>query len=38
MKGKVHRKVVSPALAYGLEAVALTRRQEAALEEPKQKM
>ena len=32
MKGKVYKTVVRPAMLYGLEAVALTKRQEAELE------
>ena len=32
MKGKVYNTVVRPAMLYGMETVALTRRQEAELE------
>ena len=32
MKGKVYRMAVRPAMLYGLETVALTKRQEAEME------
>ncbi|KAI5109305.1 hypothetical protein C0J45_0702, partial [Silurus meridionalis] len=38
MKGKVYSSVVRPAMMYGLETVALSKRQEAALEEAELKM
>ena len=38
MKGKVYKTVVRPAMLYGLEAVALTKRQEAELEVAELKM
>ena len=31
-KGKVYKVTVRPAMLYGLETVALTKRQEAAME------
>ena len=38
VKGKVYKTVVRPAMLYGLEAVALTKRQEAELEVAELKM
>ena len=38
LKGKIHRTVVRPAMMYGLETVALTKRQEAELEVAEMKM
>ena len=38
VKGKVYKMVVRPAMLYGLEAVALTKRQEAELEVAELKM
>ncbi|KAI5085502.1 hypothetical protein C0J45_2268, partial [Silurus meridionalis] len=38
MKGKVYRTVVLPAMLYGLETVALSKRQEAELEVAELKM
>ena len=38
MKGKVYKTVVRPAMMYGLEAVAMTKRQEAELEVAELKM
>ena len=38
MKGKVYKTVVRPAMLYGLEAVALTKRQEVELEVAELKM
>ena len=38
MKGKVYKTVVRPAMLYGLEAAALTKRQEAELEVAEMKM
>ncbi|MFY0383422.1 hypothetical protein ACOMIB_19320 [Bacillus sp. YIM B13582] len=38
MKGKVYRTVVRPAMLYGLETVALSKRQEAELEVAELKM
>ena len=32
MKGKVYKVAVIPAMSYGLETVALTKRQEAEME------
>ena len=38
MKGKVYRVAVRPAMLYGLETVALTKRQEAEMEVAELKM
>ena len=38
LKGKIHRTVVKPAMMYGLETVAVTKRQEAELEVAEMKM
>ena len=38
MKGKIHRTVVTPAMMYGLETVAVTKKQEAELEVAEMKM
>jgi len=38
LKGKLHRTVVRPAMMYGLETVAMTKRQEAELEVAEMKM
>ena len=38
MKGKIYKKVVRPAMLYGLETVALTKSQEAELEVAELKM
>ena len=38
MKGKVYKVAVRPAMLYGLETVALTKRQEAEMEEAELKM
>ena len=38
MKGKVYHTVVRPAMLYGLETVALSKRQEAELEVAEVKM
>ena len=38
LKGKLHRTVVRPAMMYGLENVALTKRQEAELEVAEMRM
>ncbi|KAF7660222.1 hypothetical protein LDENG_00286240, partial [Lucifuga dentata] len=38
MKGKVYKTVVRPAMLYGLETVALRKRQEAELEVAETKM
>ena len=38
MKGKVYKAVVRPTMLYGLETVALRKRQEAELEVPDVKM
>ena len=38
MKGKMYKTVVRPAMLYGLEAVALTRKQEAELEVAEMRM
>ena len=38
LKGKIHRTVVRPAMMYGLETVAMMKRQEAELEVAEMKM
>ena len=38
LKGKIHRTVVRPAMMYGLETVAMTKRQETELEVAEMKM
>ena len=38
LKGKIHRTVVRPAMMYGLETVAVTKKQEAELEVAEMKM
>ena len=38
MKGKLYKVVVRPAMMYGLETIALTKRQEAELEVAEMKM
>ena len=38
MKGKAHKAAVTPAMVYGLETVALTKRQEAEMEVAELKM
>ena len=38
LKGKIHRTVIRPAMMYGLETVATTKRQEAELEVAEMKM
>ena len=38
MKGKMYKVAVRPAMLYGLESVALTKRQEAEMEVAELKM